>query len=165
MTEVKWDHDGTKTTEGEVLGLLYALVRTTKPEICVETGTFTGMGTQAISGALVQNDYGHLTTVENDEEAYRQYPSLPRTTFVLDDSLEFAEDFASPIDFAFVDCGDPEHRLAVAIELYNRLTRDGLLLVHDTVFYEGFLDGLVFELGEPGLELRTLHGLAVWQVR
>ena len=163
---IKWHYEeGTKATEGEVLQLLYALVSATKPEVCVETGTYAGHGTSAIARALEANDRGHLWTVESDPEVYELYEevAITRTTFIHGDSLEFADSFDALVDFAFVDCGEPEHRLRVADVLWDKTRTDGLLLMHDTLFYEHLLDDAQEVLGPVDLHLDTLHGLAIWR--
>jgi predicted O-methyltransferase YrrM len=159
--QIKWMHDGTKATEGEVLQLLFALVSATKPLTCLETGTFTGAGTKAIALALENNGRGRLTTVEFDDDLYKQYDldSLPRTKFVHGDSLLHAQTVEA-VDFAFVDCGEPEHRLRVAIELKPKTK--GLLLMHDTVFYPDLLGTANGVLGPCSLHIPTLHGLTIW---
>ena len=164
-TAPTWRHDGTKQTEGEVLALLSSLVRCTKPEVCVETGTFAGHGTVAIDLALQANDFGRLYTVENDFDLYRQYKGeqTKRTEFLHGDSLEFARNFDQTINFAFVDCGLPEHRIEVAFALAPKI--DGLLTMHDTLYYPQMLTDAIDLFGNPSLHLKTLHGFSIWEMR
>ena len=52
------------STEVESLELLHAIIRRTKPQMCLETGTFCGIGTIAIAHALFDVVlYGGLATV------------------------------------------------------------------------------------------------------
>lgn len=162
----KWDHDGTKASEREVLELLYGLVRCRKPELCIETGTFAGHGTNAIASALVANNYGQLTTIEADPDLAQQLreAGMPdRTTLIEGDSLQYVMELETPVQFGFVDCGDWMHRVEVAAKLYRKLDSEGILAVHDTVYYPDFLPELRHRLGAPQLELKTKHGLAIWQ--
>ena len=164
--KIEWQHDGTKRTEGEVIDLLYSLVRCAKPGVCVETGTFAGHGAQAISKALEANAHGRLFTVELDPELSDELDriTLPRTDFVTrTDSLAYAQGMDGPVDFAFIDCGEPNHRARVAYELWRRLTPAGLLLAHDVLYYPELLPLIRGAIGAPQLELETLHGLAIWQ--
>jgi predicted O-methyltransferase YrrM len=164
LAEPKWQHDGTKRTEGEVLDLLHSLVRCQKPAVVIETGTFAGHGTQAIFTALERNEYGHLWTVENDPVLYEAYPDdSPRTTYVEGDSLAFVTaGELPPPDLAFVDCGEWEHRVHVAQETKRILNKGGLMLVHDTEFYPELLPAIRGLIGAPQLHLPTLHGVTIW---
>jgi predicted O-methyltransferase YrrM len=165
-TAPTWEHDGTKATEGEVLELLYALVRSTKPERCLETGTFAGHGAKAISNALVANDRGSLITIEFDPElaaALREI-ELPRTRFVEADSYEWVcEDAFGAFDFIFVDCGEWEHRVEVAAVAYELLAPRGLMLCHDTTYYPDLKGEISERIGRAGIEVFSLHGLSIWQ--
>jgi predicted O-methyltransferase YrrM len=44
----------------------YALVRATKPDHFVETGTHLGLGSCVIAAALLRNGHGRLTTIDTD---------------------------------------------------------------------------------------------------
>ena len=157
-------YDGTQATEGEVLHLLTALVLVHKPEVVVETGTFNGHGTQAIQAGLKSNDKGHLWTVENNAFMTRQYAEmeLDRVTFVDADSLEWAEEAKPWIDLAFVDCGEPEHRLTVLRTL--ALKTRGILALHDTSFYPELEEMAIGAIGPPALSLPVVNGLLIWKV-
>ncbi len=157
-----WTHRGDIATEGEVLELLYGLVRCLKPEVAVETGTYHGHGTEALSAALIANEKGHLWTVERDPFVYQP---RERTTYVTADSLEWARDQAPVnIDFAFIDCGLEDHRVEVASALRWKMAANGVIAVHDTVYYEPkFLNDLTDVLGPPSLQLPTLCGVAIWK--
>lgn len=150
-------------TEGEVIDLIYALVRCEKPDTVVETGTYHGHGTQAIANALVKNGKGHLWTVENDPAL--QYVQHPQITYVTADSVAWSADQAPDyIDLAFVDCGPPEIRVQVAANLYPRLRPNGLMLVHDTEFYtSAFVETIIETAGKPALHMPTLNGITLWR--
>jgi Methyltransferase domain len=47
----------------------YALVRATRPDQVVETGTHLGLGSCVIAAALLRNGHGRLTTIDIDPEA------------------------------------------------------------------------------------------------
>lgn len=163
--KLKWDHDGTKATEKEVLELLYGLVRSTKPTRVVETGTFAGHGAKAISEALQANEYGCLWSVEADPELASALAdvTLPRTNFIEGDSLAFIQGIDFEPDLLFVDCGEPEHRAVVATEGFRRLSPEGLLLVHDTGFYPGMEPLIRARIGAAQLHIHSLHGVSIWQ--
>lgn len=158
-----WGWSGDMKTESEVIDLIYSLVRVTKPTVVVETGTYRGHGTQAISKALEANDRGNLWTVEI--EPY-EYPETPRTTFVTANSIEWsAKDAPAGINFAFVDCSSDYHdRVEVFKNLWPRMTPGGIICVHDIFFLDAnFLDELC-QVAEraPGLVLQALNGFALW---
>jgi hypothetical protein len=56
------------TAEVEVLDFLHALVRMTKPDRVIETGTWFGRSAIAIASALRDNGSGHLWTMEQSDE-------------------------------------------------------------------------------------------------
>jgi predicted O-methyltransferase YrrM len=158
-----WIYSGDMATEGEVLGLIHALVRISKPEVCVETGTYTGQGTLAIQQGLHDNNKGHLWTVEKEDH---QYPELDRVTFIKADSVEWTKvEPLSNIDFAFVDCGPPEIRVQAFANLLPKMNEGGLILVHDTNFYEStFLEALSNAYGcPPTFQFPALNGVVGWQ--
>lgn len=164
-----WRYDGRMATEGEVLELLCALVQVTKSEICVETGTFEGHGSRAISEGLRLNDKGHLWSVENDPGLARQLreAELDRTSFVEADSVEWSGSLDCPeeINFAWVDCHpDPAGRVEVFRNLHPKI--NGLIACHDSAFYreEDYLDRLTEIAGPPSLILPALNGFVAWQV-
>lgn len=163
-----WLYDGTIATEGEVVNLIASLVWATKPATVVETGTASGKTTKAILDALGQNARGTLWSVENDPgfaEALRETAvNFPRLRFIEADSLVWAQEAAPEvIDIAFVDCGEPEHRLEVMRALWPRIAPHGLLLVHDVSFYPRLLADAERVFGPPSLCLSGLNGLAIWQ--
>lgn len=154
------------STEGEVLQVLFALVRVEKPEICVETGTYMGHGTKAISDALEMNGRGHLWTIELDE-AY-EYASRDSVTYIQGDSVEWAANEAPDfIDFCWLDCGPPETRIEVMANIWPKVRDDALVLVHDCLFYEdAFLRGLEEAAGQDAdVVFPALNGVAMWRKR
>jgi predicted O-methyltransferase YrrM len=165
-----WIYAGDMATEGEVLGLIHALVRISKPEVCVETGTYTGQGTLAIQQGLHDNNKGHLWTIEKEPH---EYPALDRVTFIHGDSVEWTggdtpwsrRECPVDIDFAFVDCGPPEIRVQAFANLLPKMNEGGLILVHDTNFYEStFLEALSNAYGcPPTFQFPALNGVVGWQ--
>src|SRR6204780_2195367 len=66
----RWHMYDSMTAEAEVLEFLRTLVTTIKPELIVETGTFSGMSTLWIAEGLKANGRGRLITCEYDHEIY-----------------------------------------------------------------------------------------------
>jgi predicted O-methyltransferase YrrM len=58
------------SAEVEVLDFLKAVVTTTKPELVVETGTFSGLSTLRIAEGLKENGVGRVITCELDKKVY-----------------------------------------------------------------------------------------------
>lgn len=165
-TAPAWAYDGTKATEREVADFLAGLIRVTKPEVVVETGTFTGTTAQRLAAALEANGYGHLWTVENDRKLASQYAdmTLERTTFVNADSLTFARQVEN-VDFAFIDCGEPHHRLAVLTVLVHKMNPGGFIALHDHAFYEDLKEQAEETMQRPAsLTIPAVNGLLLWQV-
>ena len=164
-----WNYGGDMSTEGEVLDLLYSLVRVQRPEVCVETGTYHGHGTLAIAKALDKNERGHLWTVENYD--LYEYAGHDRVTHVYADSVVWSDqlDTNAPeeaVDFAFVDCGEPDGRLEVFRNMLKHMRKGGLIAVHDTRFYDDqFLDALNAATGFPGFTFPALNGLTIWRIK
>jgi predicted O-methyltransferase YrrM len=62
----RWSMYDSMTAEAEVLEFLRTLVTTTKPELVVETGTFSGISTLWIAEGLKRNGRGKIITCEFD---------------------------------------------------------------------------------------------------
>ena len=58
------------SAEVEVLDFLKAVVTTSKPELVVETGTFSGLSTLRIAAGLKENGVGRVITCEFDQKVY-----------------------------------------------------------------------------------------------
>ena len=58
------------SAEVEVLDFLKALVITLKPELVVETGTFSGLSTLRIAEGLKANGVGKIITCEYDPQVF-----------------------------------------------------------------------------------------------
>src|SRR6202166_5476937 len=66
----RWHMFDSMTAEVEVLEFLRTLVTTTKPDLVVETGTFSGISTLWIAEALKRNGRGKIITCEFDPVVY-----------------------------------------------------------------------------------------------
>src|SRR5437868_5076442 len=105
---------------GEAGDLLYGIVRSMKPSICVEIGSARGRSTCYIAIALKENERGTLYAIDphtetgwNDDLSRDTYEILRQNIVALDLSDQvhvirsFSEDvarsWASPIDLLFID--------------------------------------------------------------
>src|SRR5260370_33242306 len=59
-----------RAAEVEVLDFLKAIVTTIKPEVVVETGTFSGLSTLRIAEGLKANGFGRVITCEYDPKVF-----------------------------------------------------------------------------------------------
>lgn len=162
-----WEYDGTMASEQEALDFITGLVRAVRPEVVVETGTYSGLGTNAITLALAANRRGHVHTVEHDaglvEKLRQANRGRERVTFHYGDSAEWCRDHAPlRIDVAFVDSGDPDQRLRDVKAIWPKLRDGGYLLVHDTTFHPGLYE-MVSEIAGQGIRIETLNGLGLWR--
>lgn len=66
----RWSMFDSMTAEVEVLEFLRTLVTTVKPELVVETGTFSGISTLWIAEGLKANGCGRVITCEFDPKVY-----------------------------------------------------------------------------------------------
>jgi len=66
----RWHMYDSMSAEVEVLDFLKAIVKTLKPEVVVETGTFSGLSTLRIAEGLKENGVGRVTTCEYDPKVY-----------------------------------------------------------------------------------------------
>src|ERR1039457_4302376 len=66
----RWSMFDSMTAEAEVLEFLRTVVTTIKPELVVETGTFSGISTLWIAEGLKANGRGRVITCEFDPQVY-----------------------------------------------------------------------------------------------
>src|SRR5436190_10937344 len=66
----RWSMYDSMTAEVEVLEFLRTIVTTIKPELVVETGTFSGISTLWIAEGLKANGRGRIVTCEFDPKVY-----------------------------------------------------------------------------------------------
>lgn len=129
------------SSEEETLEILYALVRSTKPELVLETGTWKGHGTAAMARGCWKNGFGKVITVDYEESMRRElderakeapFPLMERVEFVHSHTLDFLRAYGGPaFGFAFLD-SDPGSRVEELHILRDRKLALGLVMIHDT---------------------------------
>jgi predicted O-methyltransferase YrrM len=122
--------------------IVYAIVKTVKPKVAIETGTFHGYSTCYISKALEEDAL--LTTVEIlpslKEVAAKNFKlhNLNNVNPVIQDSVEFLSGFSGEIDFALIDddhaYGYVETEFGI---LKNKMHSKSVLVFHDAHAMEG----------------------------
>src|SRR6202165_1123783 len=169
----RWHMYDSMTAEVEVLDFLKALVTTVKPELVVETGTFSGLSTLRIAEGLKANGFGCVITCEHDPKVFaaakQRFDSsgLGQWTDARNESsLEMR--IEGRIDLLFCDRRPPLREQGVR-KFLPQMNPSGLILMHDAsssikTVREGALrleaEGLISVLLLP-----TPRGLVVAQKR
>lgn len=152
--------------EEEIGDLLFGIVRTVKPIVCIETGTLFGDSAQHIGLALKMNGKGHLVTCDIDmvkvsgsSVRLRSLPIEVRNCTGLDLIRESAH-----IDFVHIDSGDPKCREEELRLLPERVGPGGIVCWHDaTKDYENLYDTFTSLVDWPHLVFPSVVGMAVFQ--
>lgn len=124
-------------TEFEYLNLINALVRASKPEHCLETGTYTGLGTLAIASALSWNGSGILHTIDIEEcvdarGRVSAYGLGGHVDFVVKDALEFCKTYEGPpLGFVFIDSGPTRIDETNTLLERKKLAPGAIVVLHD----------------------------------
>jgi prolipoprotein diacylglyceryl transferase len=169
----RWHMYDSMTAEAEVLDFLKALVQTVKPELVVETGTFSGLSTLRIAEGLKANGLGRVITCEYDPKVFavaaKRFADSGLGDWIdarNESSLEMKVD--GRIDLLFCDSDAPIREQEVR-KFLPQMNPHGLILMHDAssamkTVREGALkleaDGLISVLLLP-----TPRGLVVAQRR
>jgi prolipoprotein diacylglyceryl transferase len=131
----RWHMYDSMSAEVEVLDFLKSIVTTLKPELIVETGTFSGLSTLRIAEGLKQNNLGRVITCEWDKkvhDAARQRFAESGLGKWIDarneSSLEMKVN--GRIDLLFCD-SDPELREKEVRHFLPQMNPYGLILIHD----------------------------------
>jgi prolipoprotein diacylglyceryl transferase len=131
----RWHMYDSMTAEVEVLEFLKALVTTVKPELVVETGTFTGHSTLRIAEGLKANGFGRVITCEYDPKVFaaaeQRFASSGLGPWIdarNESSLEMKVE--GRIDLLFSDSDGPVREQEVR-RFLPQMNPFGLILMHD----------------------------------
>ncbi|MCL3838276.1 class I SAM-dependent methyltransferase [Aeromicrobium duanguangcaii] len=109
----------------------YAMVRATRPNVVVETGTDKGLGTLVLAAAVRRNGVGRVVTVDVDTAAGHLIAE-PYGEFIdqrIGDSLDLLTGFGEPVDLFLHDSlHTPEHEAAEFAAVAPLLSPDALVL-------------------------------------
>jgi prolipoprotein diacylglyceryl transferase len=169
----RWHMYDSMTAEVEVLDFLKALVITIKPELVVETGTFSGLSTLRIAEGLQGNGVGRVITCEWDkkvfEAAKKRFAESGLRKWIdarNASSLEMKVD--GTIDMLFCD-SDPELREQEVRRFLPQMNPYGLIVIHDASSHMKSVREGALRLEEEGLIsvllLPTPRGLVLAQKR
>ena len=169
----RWSMYDSMTAEVEVLEFLRTLVTTVKPELIVETGTFSGLSTLWMAEGLKQNGRGRIITCEFDPVVFAKAKERFDTSELKDwidlrnqSSLELQVD--GQIDLLFSDSDMPVREQEVR-RFLPQMNPSGLILMHDASSHLKVVREAALKLEREGLLsvvlLPTPRGLVLAQKR
>jgi predicted O-methyltransferase YrrM len=131
----RWHMYDSMTAEVEVLDFLEQLVKTVKPQLIVETGTFSGLSTLRLARGLQANGCGRVITCEYDSKVYaaatQRFASSGLGKWIEarnESSMNMKVDGA--IDMLFCDSDAPLREVEVR-RFLPQVSEWGLILMHD----------------------------------
>ncbi len=169
----RWSMYDSMTAEVEVLEFLRTVITTIKPELVLETGTFSGISTLWIAEALKANGRGKVITCEFDPLVYAKAQARIQDSGLADwiecrnaSSLEMKVD--GTIDLLFSD-SDMHIREQEVRRFLPQMNPFGLILMHDASSHLKQVRQAALKLEAEGLIsvvlLPTPRGLVVAQKR
>jgi predicted O-methyltransferase YrrM len=169
----RWSMYDSMTAEAEVLEFLRSVVTTIKPELVVETGTFSGISTLWIAEGLRANGRGKVITCESDPVVYADAQKRINDSELSEwiecrneSSLEMR--IEGRIDLLFSDSDMPVREQEVR-RFLPQINPHGLILMHDASSHLKQVREAALKLEAEGLisvvVLPTPRGLVVAQKR
>ena len=169
----RWHMYDSMTAEVEVLDFLKAIVTTIKPELVVETGTFSGLSTLRIAEGLKSNGFGRVITCEYDRKVFaaakERFAASGLAQWIEarnESSLEMKVD--GRIDLLFCDSDAPIRGQEVR-HFLPQMNPHGLILMHDASSAMHTVREAALRMEQEGLIfvvlLPTPRGLVVAQKR
>lgn len=169
----RWSMYDSMTAEVEVLEFLRTVVTTIKPELVVETGTFSGISTLWIAEGLRHNGRGKVITCEFDPQVFanaqQRFASSELAPWIEcrnQSSLEM--NIVGRIDLLFSDSDMPIREQEVR-RFLPQMNPHGLILMHDASSHLKQVREAALKLEVEGLIsvvlLPTPRGLVVAQKR
>jgi predicted O-methyltransferase YrrM len=169
----RWSMFDSMTAEAEVLEFIRAVVTAIKPELVVETGTFSGISTLWIAEGLKANGRGRIITCEFDPKVYESAKARIAASELSqwielrnESSLEMK--IEGTIDLFFSDSDLPIREQEVR-RFLPQINPHGLILMHDASSHLKLVREAALKLEQEGLIsvilLPTPRGLVVAQKR
>ena len=169
----RWHMFDSMTAEAEVLEFLRTTVTTLKPELVVETGTFSGISTLWIAESLKANGRGRVITCEFDPKVYENARARIATSGLAEwielrneSSLDMRVE--GTIDLFFSDSDLPIREREIR-RFLPQINPFGLILMHDASSHLKIVREAALKLEQEGLIsvvlLPTPRGQVVAQKR
>lgn len=167
----RWSMFDSMTAEVEVLEFLRTLVTTIKPELVVETGTFSGISTLWIAEGLKANGRGRVITCEFDPKVYENAKARVAASGLAEwielrneSSLEMKVE--GTIDLFYSDSDMPIREQEIR-RFLPQISSYGLIVMHDASSHLKIVREAALKLEAEGLIsvvlLPTPRGLVVAQ--
>src|SRR5713101_7871756 len=168
-----WSMFDSMTAEVDVLEFLRSVVTTIKPELVVETGTFSSNSTVLVAGGVKANGPGRIITCEFDPKVYENAKARVAASGLAEwielrneSSLEMKVE--GTIDLLFSDSDMPIREQEIR-RFLPQVNPYGLILMHDASSHLRIVREAALKLEREGLIsvvlLRTPRGLVVAQKR
>jgi len=169
----RWSMFDSMTAEAEVLEFLRTLVTTTKPELVVETGTFSGISTLWIAEGLKANGHGRVISCEFDDEIFENAKARIQASGLSqwielrnESSLEM--NVEGIIDLFFSDSDMPIREQEIR-RFLPQINPYGLIVMHDASSHLKIVRDAALKLEQEALIsavlLPTPRGLVLAQKR
>lgn len=169
----RWSMFDSMSAEAEVLEFLRTLVTTIKPELVVETGTFSGISTLWIAEGLKANGRGRIVSCEFDPvvfaKAKQRIEASALSSWIElrnESSLDMKID--GTIDLFFSDSDMPVREEEVR-RFLPQINPCGVIVMHDASSHLKIVRAAALKLEKEGLIsvvlLPTPRGLVVAQKR
>ena len=167
----RWSMLDSMTAEVEVLEFLRMLVTTIKPELVVETGTFSGISTLWIAEGLRANGCGRVITCEFDPKVYENAKARIEVSGLAgwielrnESSLDMKVE--GTIDLFYSDSDMPIREQEIR-RFLPQISPYGVILMHDASSHLKVVREAAIKLEQEGLIsvvlLPTPRGLVVAQ--
>ena len=169
----RWHMFDSMTAEAEVLEFLRTVVTTIKPDLVVETGTFSGISTLWIAEGLKANGRGRVITCEFDPKVYESAKARIAASGLaewieLRNQSSLDMNVEGTIDLFFSDSDVPIREQEIR-RFLPQINPFGLILMHDASSHLKTVREAALRLEGEGLIsvvlLRTPRGLVVAQKR
>ena len=141
-----------RSPEG-LVRLLYSLVISFQPKICIDIGTFVGSSVLWIARGLEENNKGKVHTIEIEKkwldiakQNIQEAELGNRINFILGDSEKILPtyNFEGQIDLLFLDNGNKSLYFKDFETIKNKLSNDAIIIAHDTGYNNPFVSATPF---------------------
>jgi predicted O-methyltransferase YrrM len=151
----RWKMYDTMTAEVEILEFLTTLVTTLKPELIVETGTFSGISTLALARGMEKNGFGRIISCEFDPKVYAKAKERIDGSGLgkwigLRNQSSLEMKVEGTIDLLFSD-SDEKIREQEVRTFLPQMNPNGLILMHDAGSHYGIVRKGALKMEQEGL--------------